>query len=140
MLESKCNNILSTTMLEEYRNMYIMEIDSHLTKSSKTICNVFVDESKKVIHIYDDLKHNSTSIVTEMNRDLAIEFTSLVGVKYEHYRFILYYAPIKQIPFIVEVHLKDNSYSEVSNSDIYKPFYERAKYNKPLIYSKEVEE
>ncbi len=47
MLESKCNSILSTTMLEEYRNMYIMEIDSHLTKSSKTICNVFVDESKK---------------------------------------------------------------------------------------------
>ncbi|WP_445265462.1 hypothetical protein [Staphylococcus aureus] len=72
MLESKCNSILSTTMLEEYRNMYIMEIDSRLTKSSKTICNVFVDESKKLIHIYDDLKHNSTSIVTEMDRDLAV--------------------------------------------------------------------
>lgn len=138
MLQSKHNSILSITMLKGYSNMYIMEIDSHLTKSSKTICNVFVDETNKTIHIYDDLRHKSTTIITEMNRNIALEFTSLLGLEYNHYRFILYYSPIKQIPFIVEVDLKDFSYSEVSNNDVYTLFYEMAKLNKPLIYDKEV--
>lgn len=138
MLQSKHNSILSVTMLKGYSNMYIMEIDSHLTKSSKTICNVFVDETNKTIHIYDDLRHKSTTIITEMNRNIAIEFTSLLGLEYNQYRFILYYSPIKQIPFIVEVDLKDFSYSEVANNDVYTLFYEMAKLNKPLIYDKEV--
>lgn len=137
MLQS---SVLSVTMLKGHRNIYIMEIDSHLTKSSKTICNVYVDETNKAIHIYDDLRHKSTTIITEMNRDIAIEFTSLLGLEYDQYKFILYYAPIKQVPFIVEIDLMNNTYSEVAKSDIYTPFCEMAKFNRPLIYSEEVRE
>lgn len=138
MIKKKCDNILSVTMLKGHKNMYIMEIDSHLTKSNKTVCNAFVDETNKIIHIYDDLRHKSTTIITEMNRDIAIEFTSLLGLEHGKYRFILYYAPIKKIPFIVEINLKSKSYSEVHKNDIYSLFKEMAETNRPLIYDKEV--
>ncbi|HDA2324783.1 TPA: hypothetical protein ACF9CH_002853 [Staphylococcus aureus] len=137
MLQQKRNNILSITAIESLTNMYVVEINSHLKESNTTICNVFVDEIDKKIHIYDDLKHKSTTILTEMSRDLAIEFTSLLGLKYSNYRFILYYSPIKKFPFIVELDLKNERYHEVNEKDMYILFYEMAKANKPLIYNKE---
>lgn len=137
MLQQKRNNILSITAIESMINMYVVEINSHLKESNTTICNVFIDEKNQKIHIYDDLNHKSTTILTEMNRNLAIEFTSLLGLEYSKYRFILYYSPIKNIPFIVELDLKNERYDEVNGKDMYTLFYEMAKANKPLIYNKE---
>ncbi|HFE4994841.1 TPA: hypothetical protein ACF89A_002685 [Staphylococcus aureus] len=109
-----------------------MSCNSSLPGSNKTICNVFVGDKKNVLHVYDDLNHCSTSIFKELDKNLIVELTSLLGVEYGRYRVILYYAPIIKKPLVREYDLAIEQLVSVSTKDLNKTIYKMAFNNEKL--------
>ncbi|HDZ8817144.1 hypothetical protein GZ159_09525 [Staphylococcus aureus] len=109
-----------------------MNCNSSLPGSNKTICNVFVDDNNNVLHVYDDLKHCSTSIFKELDKNLIVELTSLLGVEYGKYRIILYYSPIIKKPLIREYDLSIGQLVSVNKKDLNETFYKMAFNNEEL--------
>ncbi|HDB2842834.1 TPA: hypothetical protein O6J41_002445 [Staphylococcus aureus] len=121
--------------LKKIRNnelLYIMSCSSSLPGADRTICNVLIDEMKNIIHVYDDLRHRSTSIFTELDQTLIIELMSLLGVEYGRYRIVLYYAPILKKPFIREYELKSEKLITVNTEDLNELFYRKVLNNESL--------
>ncbi|HFV7578381.1 TPA: hypothetical protein ACH95R_002628 [Staphylococcus aureus] len=121
--------------LKKIRNnelLYLMSCSSSLPGADRTICNVLIDEMKNIIHVYDDLRHCSTSIFTELDKTLIIELMSLLGVEYARYRIVLYYAPILKKPFIREYDLSNEMLITVDVKYISELFYNMALNNEKL--------
>ncbi|HBE8111006.1 hypothetical protein [Staphylococcus aureus] len=121
--------------LNKIRNnelLYLMSCSSSLPGGDRTICNVLIDENEKIIHVYDDLRHCSTSIFKELNQTLIVELMSLLGVEYGQYRIILYYAPIQKNPFIREYDILNEKLITVDIKDINELFYNMALNNEKL--------
>ncbi|NGC23389.1 hypothetical protein G0X78_13750 [Staphylococcus aureus] len=121
--------------LKKIRNnelLYLMSCSSSLPGADRTICNVLIDEMKNIIHVYDDLRHCSTSIFKELDQTLIIELMSLLGVEYGRYRIVLYYAPILKNPFIREYELKSEKLISINTEDLNELFYRKALNNESL--------
>ncbi|MDW4003515.1 hypothetical protein QI294_12195 [Staphylococcus saprophyticus] len=114
-------------------NLLIVSCNGTLAGTGRTESNLYVDEKRAIIHLFDDLRHSSTSIMSVVNTQFVIELTSLLGIEYNKYRVIVYYAPIKHNPFIVEFLKDKNEFIEVRESDIFDKFYQMATNNEKII-------
>ncbi|MFV5769783.1 hypothetical protein [Mammaliicoccus sciuri] len=112
--------------------LYLMSCSSSLPGADRTVCNVLIDEDKNIMHVYDDLRHGSTSIFKELNQSLIVELMSLLGLEYGQYRIILYYAPILENPFIREYDLLNEKLITVNTDDQNELFYNMALNNEKL--------
>lgn len=114
-------------------NLLVVSCNGALVGTGRTESNLYVDEERAIIHLFDDLRHSSTSIMSVVNTQFVIELTSLLGIEYNKYRVIVYYAPIKYNPFIVEFLKDKNEFIEVRESDIFDKFYQMATNNEKII-------
>lgn len=115
---------MKLSKLNSFKSTYLMEVDSSLKSSNTTVCNVYVDEENKALHFYDDLRHHSTTILSEVDRnnDLIIEFSSLLGIKCNDYKIYFYYTPITNNPFVLKYDLSTKKKIKAKNEEIYFEF------------------
>ncbi|WP_210144177.1 hypothetical protein [Staphylococcus sp. GDX8P47P] len=127
----ECGNIQVSKAKKD--NLLVVSCNGALAGTGRTESNLYVDEERAIIHLFDDLRHTSTSIMSVVNTQFVIELTSLLGIEYNKYRVIVYYAPIKHNPFIVEFLKDENEFIEVRESDIFDKFYQMAMNNEKII-------
>lgn len=132
MAQNRCNKHVSLKKVNGFETLYLMGCDCSLPGAYKTICNVLIDREKNIIHIYDDLNHQSTSIFKEIDKYLVIELMSLLGIEYNLFKVIVYYAPIIKHPFIREFELSSQKLVSATEEDINSLFYEMAYRNEEI--------
>lgn len=116
------------------KDVLVVSCNGALAGTGRTKCNAFVDYKNEIIHLFDDLKHDSTSIVSVVNNRFIVELTSLLGIEYTKFKIIIYYSPIKHTPFIVKFLKDKKEFVEAKKEDINDCFYKLALNNERIIH------
>ncbi len=126
-------NDISLSVSKSNSKILRISCNGALNGADRAIYNIYIDESNYTIHVYDDLRHCSTSIMSVISGRFITELTSLLGIKKQEYSYILYYAPILNIPFVKEYDINSGKFFNADSDKIYSKFLKMTENNEKLI-------
>lgn len=95
---------------------------------SKVEFNVYIDEEKKIIHLYDPLNNHTTSLINTVNETFVKELCKSLSLNSSEYELYIYTIPVhSEKPFTRAYNYENNQFYGLDDKKMFTYFYELAK-------------
>lgn len=85
--------------------------------------NIYVDEINKIIHIYDSLKRNTTSVINTLNEDFIRELCDVLNINICMFEIYVYTTPVtSDRAYVTAFNYKNNNFYKADKNKLFNIF------------------
>lgn len=96
--------------------------------------NIYIDEINKIIHIYDALKRNTTSVINKLNEDFIRELCDVLNINLRKFEVYVYTTPVtNDTPYITAFNYKNNSFYKADKNNLLNIFINLAENHEDIL-------